>query len=211
MDLDGDGRATTRRPVRRLVIWEGVDAWRSEVATVELTADGVTASGTQVGVDPMPYRADYRLDARHGFVTARLEVVVHGTGWRRELELVHDGRGRWTCRTAASGEPELPAAGGDAPMLSGALDCDLGLCPLTNVMPIRRSGIDRRPGAVDLLMAWVSMPDLGVHASAQRYEHVRPGVVRYVDRGTFDGFRAELELDADGLVASYPGLAKRVA
>ena len=31
-------------------------------------------------------------------------------------------------------------------------------------------------------MAWVSVPDLGVHGSAQRYEHVRPGVVRYVDR-----------------------------
>ena len=197
--------------VPRLVIWAGVDAWRSEVAAVELTAEGVTATGTQVGADPLPYRADYRLDASNGFVTVRLEVVAEGTGWRRELDLVHDGRGAWTCRAAAYGEVELPAPGGDAATLRGALDCDLGLCPLTNVMPIRRSGLDRRPGAEDFLMAWVSVPDLAVHASAQRYEHVRPGVVRYVDRGTFDGFRAELELDGDGLVERYPELAERVA
>src|SRR5690242_18325765 len=95
---------TARLSARRLVVWEGLDAWRSEVASVELTADGVRASGTQVGVDPAPYRADYRLDAAEGFVTARLEVVVAGEGWRRELELVHDGRGRWTCR--GSGEVE---------------------------------------------------------------------------------------------------------
>jgi len=36
-------------------------------------------------------------------------------------------------------------------------------------------------------------------------------VVRYVDRGLFDGFEAELELDADGLVVRYPELAMRVA
>jgi uncharacterized protein len=208
------GRCPTIRlddaTVHRLVVWEGVDAWRREVAAVELTPDGVTATGTQVGVDPLPYRADYRLDAGHGFVTARLDVVAQGTGWRRELELVHDGRGNWTCRAAACGEAGLPAPGGDAEPLRGALDCDLGFSPLTNVMPIRRSRIDRRGEAEDFLMAWVSLPDLGVHASAQRYEHVRPGVVRYVDRGTFDGFRAELELDADGLVECYPGLANRV-
>jgi len=52
-------------------------------------------------------------------------------------------------------------------------------------------------------------------SSAQRYEHVRRtahgSVVRYVDRGLFDGFEAELELDADGLVVRYPELAMRVA
>jgi hypothetical protein len=180
------------------------------VAVVKLNAEGVRATGTQVGVDPLPYRADYRLDASERFVTARLDVVAEGAGWRRELELVHDGRGRWTCRAGASGEVDLQAPGGDIEPLLGALDCDLGLCPLTNLMPIRRSGLNRRPGAEDFRMAWVSVPDLGVHGSAQRYEHVRPGVVRYVDRGPFAGFHADLELDADGIVEHYPGLAKRI-
>jgi hypothetical protein len=94
--------------------------------------------------------------------------------------------------------------------IEGALDCDLGLSPLTNAMPVHRTGLLHRPGAEDFLMTWVSVPDLVVHASAQRYEHVRPGVVRYVDRGQFEGFTAELAFDADGLVLDYPGLARRV-
>jgi hypothetical protein len=35
-------------------------------------------------------------------------------------------------------------------------------------------------------------------------------VVRYSDLGAHDGFSAELELDADGLVRVYPELARIV-
>jgi hypothetical protein len=63
-------------------------------------------------------------------------------------------------------------------------------------------------------MAWVSVPDLELLASPQRYEHVRTGgpgaIVRFLDRGLFDGFTAELPLDRDGLVIDYPGLARRI-
>jgi uncharacterized protein len=173
---------------RRLVIWEGVDAWRVELAHVDLWESGLRATGTQLGIDPEPYRLDYRLDAGDGFVTGRLEVEVKLAQEERRLVLVRDGEG-W---------------------IEGALDCDLGLSPLTNAMPVHRTGLLQRQGAEDFLMAWVSVPDLVVHASAQRYEHVRPGVVRYVDRGRFEGFTAELAFDADGLVLDYPGLACRV-
>jgi hypothetical protein len=93
--------------------------------------------------------------------------------------------------------------------LDGALDCDLAFSPLTNLMPVRRSGLRELPGSEDFVMAWVSVPDLKVHASPQRYEHVRPDVVRFL---SLDGdFTAELELDDDGLVVRYPRLAERVA
>jgi uncharacterized protein len=89
------------------------------------------------------------------------------------------------------------------------LDCDLALSPLTNAMPILRHGLHEQPGSADFTMAWVDVPSLAVHESRQRYEHVAPGVVRFVDRGQFDVFTAELELDRDGLVVRYPGLAER--
>jgi hypothetical protein len=57
-------------------------------------------------------------------------------------------------------------------------------------------------------MAWISLPDLAVARSPQRYEPLAPGRVRYVAR---DGdFRAELEIDGDGLVSRYEHLAERV-
>jgi hypothetical protein len=69
--------------------------------------------------------------------------------------------------------------------------------------------LNKRPGAADFLMAWISVPDLSVVASPQRYEHVSKDVVRYVDRGLFPGFTAVLDLDPTGIVEVYPDLAER--
>lgn len=177
-------------------IWRGLDEWRVEAASVQVSGDGLTAEGTQIGASPEPYRLDYRLDASDGFVTRALQITATGGGWTRTLDLRNDD-GRWT------------REGDELPGLAGALDCDLGLSPLTNTMPILRSGLHRRGGAADFVMAWVSVPDLDVIASPQRYEHVRDDVVRYVSRDG-SGFTAELQLDGDGLVVVYPELAERV-
>jgi hypothetical protein len=199
----------------RLLLWNGADEWRAECAAVDLGANGITAAGTQLGADPLPYRADYELDAGDGFVTRRLLVEVTGEGWARRIHLERDDGGGWSCDTDASGNVALPPPGGAPGALDGALDCDLGLSPLTNFMPVRRHGLHEGAESRDFLMAWVSVPDLALYASRQRYEHVRSdadgAVVRFVDLGLHEGFTAELELDRDGLVVNYPGLARRVS
>ena len=201
--------------MRRLLLWSGTDEWRAECAAVDLGANGITAGGTQLGADPLPYRADYELDAGDGFVTRSLLVEVTGEGWARRIHLERDDGGAWSCDADASGDVEFPPPGGDAAALDGALDCDLGLSPLTNFMPVRRHGLHDGAESRDFLMAWVSMPDLALFPSPQRYEHVRRdadgAVVRYLDLGRHEGFTAELELDRDGLVIAYPGLARRVS
>lgn len=197
---------------RRFVVWSGVDEWRSEVCRLDLASDGVRAEGTQIGVNPAPYRMDYRLDASSNFVTSRLEVGVAGLDWSRRLLLKHDGAGVWDVEAGATGDPGLPPPGGDAGLVRGALDCDLGLCPATNLMPVVRHRLHKGPAKRDFLMAWVSVPDLGVHLSRQRYEHVRlngaGAVVRYV--GEHRDFVGEVEFDEDGVVIFYPDLARRV-
>jgi uncharacterized protein len=199
----------------RVVIWEGLDAWRAEIAQVE-TGDGeLSARGTQLGVDPLPYRLDYTLETADGLITRAMWLEVSGEGWARRLTLSHDGHGDWSCESEEDGRPDLSPPGGDVSDLGGARDVDLGLSPLTNLMPLRRAGLHEGPGATDLLAAWISVPDLGLHASRQRYEHVRGGangaVVRYLDAGAHAGFTSELEVDGDGLVRVYPGLAQRVS
>jgi len=141
-------------------------------------------------------------------------VEASGEGWKRRLNLSRGEGGDWRCESEASGTPDLPPPGGDGAALRGALDVDLGLSPLTNLMPVRRAGLREGPGATDLLAAWISVPDLGLHASRQRYEHVRRtpdgAVVRFLDLGLYAGFTSELEVDDDGLVRLYPELARRV-
>lgn len=169
--------------------WNGTPEWRAEVCEVVLSAEGLAGTGAQLGAAPKPYRAAYELEARGNWVTRRLRVEVAGVG---TLELRHDGKGTW------AGAP-------NSADLEGVLDCDLAFSPLTNLMPVRRHGLHEQPGAVDLDVAWVSLPDLKVERSRQRYEHLAPGRVRFRS----GDFTADLELDADGFVVTYPGLAQR--
>jgi uncharacterized protein len=202
--------------VNRAVIWAGTDEWRAEYAAVELEANGIRATGTQLGIEGgAPYRVDYRLDAGDGFATRRLEVEARGEGWSRRLDLARRGPNGWTAEVAADGGGPDTEPGGATEGLAEALDCDLGRSPLTNLMPVARTRLAEREGSEDFVMAWVSVPDLALIVYPQRYEHVRRhadggATVRFVDRGPGAGFVAELELDADGLVIDYPGLARRV-
>jgi uncharacterized protein len=175
--------------VRRFIAWRGLDEWRAESCTVELGPNGLRASGAQVAA---AYQADYELKVDAALVTRELSVRARDGAGERALSLRRSADGAWTANRER------------LPHLDGALDCDLAFSPLTNYMPARRL----RGDAADHVMAWVSLPDLTVIRSEQRYEPLGEGRVRYV--GLDDGFTVELELDDDGLVVRYPGLAERV-
>ena len=191
-----------------MLVWRGLDAWRAEYAQVVLQADRLLARGTQIGVEPLPYRANYALDTGPGFVTARLTVDASGSGWSRRLDLSRDPEGRWHVNADGRGHADLPDPGGDTKPFAEALDCDLGLCPLTNTMPVLREGLLDGGEPKDFVMAWVSMPGLAVQRSEQRYEPIDASTVRYV--GKHRDFEGELELDSRGFVVRYPDLAERV-
>jgi hypothetical protein len=173
---------------RRLLVWRGLEEWLAEACEVELEGDRLRARGVQLGAEPDPYRVDYELTTGADWVTERLLVVCG----ERSSDLVRADDGSWT----ANGEPQ--------PHVEGALDCDLAFSPLTNFMPARRLAGE----PADHVMAWVSVPELGVLRSEQRYEPIDARHVRFI--GLADGFTADLELDADGLVVRYPRLAERV-
>lgn len=186
-----------------VIAWSGTgrepEEWLAELAGIEWTDGGLHATGVQLGADPAPYRADYTLEVGPDWVTRLLAVHVRATDGERRLELRHDGSGGWT----ADGVPFGAA-------LRRALDCDLAYSPLTNLMPIRRHALDRGPGTHEIVVAWVSLPDLAVHAASQSYEHLAPGLVRFRTLGPDPAFTADLLLDADGLVLDYPRLTRRV-
>jgi hypothetical protein len=175
--------------MRRFLAWRGLDdEWRAEACTAELGADGLRASGVQLAA---AYRLDYELRTTSDLLTEHLLLELHGAGAGGRLDLRRDPGGTWT------------ANGVVQPHVEGALDCDLAFSPLTNFMPAARLGGE----PADHTMAWVSVPDLAVVRSGQRYEPIGERRVRYVSLD--DDFVAELELDEDGFVVRYPGLAER--
>ena len=196
------------RAVQRLLLWRGTDDWRTELARVRLDGDSLRADGTQIGVEPLAYQLEYKLETGPRFVTRSLTVSAQGDGWIRSLALSRADDGKWRIDAEHEGAAPLEAPGGDVATFAEALDCDLGLCPLTNTMPVLREGLLAGGEPRDFVMAWVKVPDLSVHRSEQRYEPIDELTVRYV--GKHRSFVGELELDADGLVVRYPELAERL-
>ncbi len=194
-------------------VWAKEQPFGTELAAVTLGHGTLSATGVAIGTAPLPYRLDYHLATSAGYVTARLLVRAEGEGWHRTLELQRAASGIWSCTTEAEGAPDLPVPGGDLAALAGALDCDLGLSPLTNSMPVLRHRLHVGGGPVDFLMAWVSVPDLAVHPSRQRYTFVRrEPTARVVRYESLDGtFVAEVSFDDEGVVLDYPGIARRMA
>jgi hypothetical protein len=193
------------------LFWAGTDAWRAESAHLRRRTDGsAVVTGVQLGVVPLPYRLDYRLELAADWVTRELEVTALGAGWRRSVRLTRDEETGWAYREFLDGDVDLPEPGCDPGSFAGALDCDVGLSPLTNTMPMVRHELHRRPGTVEFTMAWLSVPDLAVRASAQRYEHLRATADGAVVRFSSGDFTADLQVDGDGFVVDYPDLARRV-
>jgi hypothetical protein len=196
-------------------VWAKDSPFGTELADVAISGSRFAATGVAIGTEPVPYRLEYELATAERFVTVRLRVSAQGDGWRRALDLTRSLSGEWSCTTEAEGvigSSALPAPGGDAASLAGALDCDLGLSPLTNSMPVLRHRLHEGGGPIDFVMAWVSVPDLSVHAAPQRYAFVREErssrIVRFDSLD--DPFTAEISFDELGMVVDYPGIARRI-
>jgi len=157
---------------------------------------------------------DWVLETGAAWVTRSLSVRARGDGWARSLELGRDNDGTWSAVRREGGQPpdRLDVTG-----LDTALDCDLALCPFTNTMPVLRHDLVAaaqcgQSPAVELVMAWIAVPDLTLRVSPQRYSARGPAP----DGGAMVGFasgdfQTTIEFDRDGLVRDYPGLASRLA
>jgi hypothetical protein len=199
--------------VSRAVAWVKDDPFGVEFAEIDIRETHLTASGVAVGTAPLPYRLDYQLETRAKFVTARLRVTSRGEGWRRELDLRRSDDGVWSAAASEEGRLDLPPAGGDVAHLTAALDCDLGLSPVTNMMPILRHGLLGGGGPIEFTMAWVAVPALAVRGDGQRYRHLRSAYDHHVIRyeATDGSFAADITVDAEAVVIDYPGIARRLA
>lgn len=191
----------------RVAAWRGLDAWRGEYVDVWLHADRLLARGVQIGIEPEPYRLQYAHDTAPGFITARLTADTSGAGWSRRLDLSRDPEGTWRVSADAAGNTDMPPPGGDPAELAGAVDCDLGFSALFNSLPVLRERLLEQEQPMDFEMAWVSVPDLAVRPSRQRYVPLGDERVEFIS----GDFRSTIHFDAAGLVTLYEDFLERVA
>jgi hypothetical protein len=196
----------------RSITWTKEGRRGTETARVRLQLGRLTAVGKATGSAPIRYSLDYELTTGAHYTTTKLVIRARGEGWSRWMHLMRSSKGIWLAPSQARGVARMKAPGGDTSLLNGAMDCDLAWSPLTNAMPVLRHDLLRGGGSVDLLMAWVSVPDLHVYPSAQRYTFLRRdgghSVIRY--ESIPSGFTSDIVFDPEGLVVDYPGVGRRL-
>lgn len=175
--------------------WRSADGGGLEHLVIEETSTGYKAEAVVAGdAEGGPFAAHWRLSVDAAWRARRLDVEV--VGLDRRLALRADGDGRWT---NADGVP--------LPDLAGAIDLDLSASPFTNTLPIRRLGLPVG-GAAEIVVAYVSFPDLALFPHPQRYTRLADR--RWLFESLDADFKREITVDEDGLVVSYPGLFERV-
>jgi hypothetical protein len=172
----------------RSVRWRGLDPATTEHCHVISTERDTRIRGAII---TPTYGLFYRikLDDTEHVRTLRIERTDG-----KVLELFSDGAGNWSDDRA---EP-LSA-------LAGCVDIDIWPTPLTNSLPIWRSqwtiGTPQR-----FAMAWIDGDEMTVRRSEQVYTKLDATHFRFQSAD----FERVLELDADGLVVTYPDLFERV-
>jgi hypothetical protein len=200
MGIEDRAENRTTRPAPRAICWAPI--WRrgrEGVGLEHLILSERVAESTVLAFDEADraFCLTYRLawDAAWRLQTARLEVRTEAGP--RSLALDTDGEGHWR-----DGE------GRDRPELEGCLDIDIWPTPFTNTFPIRRAPLaagERRA----FVMAWVSAPALSVRPMRQGYTRLAERLYRYENLEGSE-FRAELSVDADGVVLDYEGVFRRI-
>jgi hypothetical protein len=170
----------------RSVVWRRTDGSTIEHCTFDPARR--TLEGTVVGiVDGVPLTCTYVVQCAEDWTTRDVMVDANRAGQRSRLALSRRG-GVWHM----DGRPR--------PEFDEYPDIDLSITPATNTLPIRRLklsiGETRTAKAV-----WLLFPDLAVQPLEQAYTRSGERGYAYV---TADGaFRAELDVDDDGLIVRY--------
>jgi uncharacterized protein len=83
---------------------------------------------------------------------------------------------------------------------------DLFASPFFNSLPVMRDGLLAAGPPRDYVMRFVTLPELEVVPSEQRYDPLGERVVRY----SSGSFVADIAFDADGFVTTYEGFLERI-
>jgi uncharacterized protein len=168
--------------IQHLVLKEGPEEVVAEAAVL------FTAEETH-------FAARFRILCDSTWQVRRVEAGLIGDD--RRIDLAGDAAGHWR---DGKGRP--------LPHLDGAIDVDLSLTPFTNTLPIRRLDLSAGQSA-EIRAVYILLPDFTVTTDPQRYTCLEPGR-RYRYESLDSDFVREIEVDAGGLVTTYPGLFRRL-
>jgi uncharacterized protein len=172
------------------IFWTPLPHAGCEHVSLKSDKTGIYIDSLVISVrDEKPVRLSYFIVCDTNWRTKQLNVKILGS--ESSIELTADGEGNWFDKSTPM------------PELKGCIDVDITVTPFTNSLPIRR--LDFQVGeSKDLLMVFVTVPEMTVRVDKQKYtllEKLPDGAKYLFESGDF---QAELNVDADGFVLTYP-------
>ncbi len=173
----------------RTVLWRNEAFHMYEFCALQDTGQAFQFEGVVVTIEEeKPIRITYQLLFDRQGLTQSVEVDAVGGLGDRHLQLAVDKQRTWYWN------------GRELPECQGLADVDLGFSPATNTLPIRR--LNLQPGkSLNLTVTWVRFPQFDVIPFPQRY--ARLDANRYLYESLLGDFKAELTVDAWGMVMKY--------
>ena len=170
-------------------VWRGIEY--DGLERLRLEEGGMVRAASVI--DSARGRYSYELTAESDWTFRRLQLEALAGERTRAID--YDGHGNWL------------VDGAERTDLANAVDIDLAITPFTNSLPIRRLDLAIDDEA-DVIVAYVSFPDLEVTIEEQRYTRLDED--RYLFESLDSDFSSEIEVDLDGIVVDYPGLFDRL-
>lgn len=180
------------------VWWKSLDTLGLEHLRVSRTEKEIAAESVilRVGEDA-PFQLTYQIICDDKWRVRKVTIGVQSKINRR-VEFNSDGGGNWT-----------DEAGQRLPEFTGCFDIDISATPFTNTLPLKRTQIETGE-SVDVAVVYFLIPEMTVQRSLQRYIRLAENLFRFEEHGIYQGFSAELPVDANGLVIDYPQLFQRI-
>lgn len=177
------------------IIWRRCDVPGMEHASLLVSNDARELTGVVILSSGEAHRLDYTVACDAAWRTRRVSVRAARGTTASDVTVRVDDEGRWWVNGEARAD------------LADCLDIDLGFSPSTNTLPIRRLQLSIGEQA-DIRAAWMRFPELDVQPVWQRYRRLADRLYRYENPES--GFRADVLVDAEGLVVQYPPGWERV-
>jgi hypothetical protein len=171
------------------ILWANIDEAGFEHLRLFREGARIVADGVAVRRDERSaYRATYRVQCDEAWRIHQVDVATAGGA---RLELRSDGNGDW------DGRPDL----------DGCHDVDLEASPFTNTLAINRLRLGVG-ASQEIAVVFITPRDAGAQRFMQRYTRLAED--RYLYESMESDFKAELPVDADGLLLEYPKWFRRV-